>query len=217
MAPAGARSAEPALRGLPRRCAPARRGELAGLHLWKGSSAKNREVTLVFLSRSPDRKHGSLRFVRKRGESEWRPPERGARMEPALFGLTLHAPLSALPSRTPAGRRLAPGHHAGSLLTGSSLSAPNAGQLRAPAFPTPSRTAPSRAVPVLLRRKPQQTPSAAAPRHQRPSAPATTAPSTATDPPLLTGGCAPRGGAGHGYPGPTLPSLLLAARCEFTL
>lgn len=149
LAPAGARSAEP------QRCGTALLpgaglGQLAGPHLWNGSSDKNGEVTLVFLSRFPERKHGSLRFVRKRGESERRPPERGARIEPAFFGLTLHAPRSALSSRIP-------GRHAGSLLTGSSLSVPKTGQLRTPAFPTPSRTVPPGAVPVL-RRKLQQTP-----------------------------------------------------------
>lgn len=66
-----------------------------------------------FLSRSPDRKHDSLRFVRKRGEGERRPPERGW-SEP-FSGCRLPAPPS--PPALGAERRPAPGRHAGSLLT----------------------------------------------------------------------------------------------------
>lgn len=165
---------------------------LAGLHLWKGSSAKNGEVTRVILSRFPDRKHGCLRFVRKRGEGEQRPLNRGAgRSQPFS-----DCKLPALLSPPALGERGGPHLDATpSPSSRSSLSAPNVGQLRAPAFPTPSRTIPLGLCQPCSAASRSRHPSADTPRHQRPRAPATTAPSRGTDPPLLTGGCAPRGGA----------------------
>lgn len=75
-------------------------------------------------------------------------------MEPALFGL--QAPHSALPSRTRGERRPAPGRHAESLLTLFPQRSQR-GATTSPGFPYAKSHCSTRAVPALLRRKPQPT------------------------------------------------------------